>query len=244
MFELHLNEDFHVRSTFSNGVHSIEENIQAALDRGIKRICCVDRVTSQTQWVPDFVATIHLLRKKYHTEIEIFSGIEAQFLDATGRLDLPKNIEGIDHIFAVANDFPYQDNLYKTTEIRQMLMYDTVSKEQLIRHLVRATTGAMWKYRNVVISHLFSILPKIGLHENDVPTDYIAAIARAAIQTDSMIELSERYLCPSAEITRLISSMGVKMPISSNSQTKEHIGLYRYIVEVQEEIFADQALNV
>lgn len=244
MFALHLKEDFHVHSTFSDGLHSIEENVCTAIERGIRKMCCVDVVTQSVQWIPDFVETIRNLRVKYASHIELYAGVEAKFLDDIGTLDLPQNLDGINYIFAADHAFPYKGNLYMPTEVRQMLVYESVKPEALIRNLARTVTGAMWKYqhteRQVVIAHLFSILPKVGIRENSVPLDYIAGIARAASYTNSMIEISERWLCPSPEITRVLLSMGVKMPISSDSHSKEHIGRYRYVVEVQEELFSDQ----
>jgi histidinol phosphatase-like PHP family hydrolase len=50
-----LTEDMHVHSTFSDGLHSPAENIRQAEQVGLKRLCCVDHVRRDTEWLGDFV---------------------------------------------------------------------------------------------------------------------------------------------------------------------------------------------
>ncbi|MCU0240648.1 MAG: PHP domain-containing protein, partial [Pyrinomonadaceae bacterium] len=71
-------EDMHVHSTFSDGVNSITENLQEAEKVGLKKLCCVDHVRRETDWVSDFVKAIETEKSK--TNIQIFSGLETKLL--------------------------------------------------------------------------------------------------------------------------------------------------------------------
>ncbi|MBN8587346.1 MAG: PHP domain-containing protein [Rhodothermia bacterium] len=230
--KLNLKEDLHIHSTFSDGADSIEENIKMAIGRGLTHICCVDHVRKSTNWVPNYVDQIHQLRRKYEGQIKIGIGIEAKFLNASGELDLPENIEGVEYIFAADHQFPYGNDIYHPRQIKELINEGLVKQEVLFRHLIRATIGAMWKYSDdatVVIAHLFSILPKIGLLEQDIHLELKAALARAAIETGSLIEISERWQCPQLESAHFLWEMGVQMPVSTDSHKKETIGEYQFV---------------
>jgi putative hydrolase len=53
-----LSEDYHVHSTFSDGVSTVAENVQAARQRGLRTLCLVDHVRRDSAWVPDFVTAV------------------------------------------------------------------------------------------------------------------------------------------------------------------------------------------
>lgn len=232
-----LSADWHVHSTFSDGLDSIEQNVKVAIQRGIKTLGCVDHVRRDTKWLPSYVETVRQIRRKYEGKITLYCCIEAKFLDASGTLDVPELVDGIDYIFAADHQFPYGKDILKPNQVKELLDEELVTKETLFRHLIRATIGAMWKYPNVVIAHLFSILPKVGLKEEDVPLELLAALARAAIETDTPIEVSERWTCPNLDTARFLWDMGVTMPVSTDSHKKETIGLYNHIVRIKSHLF-------
>ena len=230
--KINLREDLHIHSTFSDGADSIEDNIRMAISRGLTHICCVDHVRQDTNWVPNYVDQIHQFRRKYGDQIKISIGIEAKFINAAGELDLPDSLEGVEYIFAADHQFPYGIDIYTPRQIKELLDEGLEQQEVLFRHLIRATIGAMWKYSEqatVVIAHLFSILPKVGLMEQDIHIELKAALARAAIETGSLIEISERWQCPQLESAHFLWEMGVEMPVSTDSHKKETIGEYQFV---------------
>ena len=74
-------------SLFSDGTSTVAENVRMARRRGLRRICLVDHVHSDTEWVVRFALAVHAVRAV--PGIEVLSGLEATLLDRTGRLDVP-----------------------------------------------------------------------------------------------------------------------------------------------------------
>ncbi|MFZ0974784.1 MAG: PHP domain-containing protein, partial [Solirubrobacteraceae bacterium] len=81
-------QDMHVHSTFSDGAHSLEENVAEAESLGLVELGCVDHVRVDTDWVPAYAAAVAALRER--TEVRLQCGIEAKLLDTAGALDLPE----------------------------------------------------------------------------------------------------------------------------------------------------------
>lgn len=232
-----ITEDMHVHSTFSDGANTIEENVQRAVAMGLKRICCVDHVRVGTTWVPEMVAEVKRLRLEY--PIEILCAVEAKFLDANGRLDCPANLpSGVDHIYAADHQVPLGDACYKPGEVIDAMATMTISKDQVLAQLVKATVSAMRNYDNVVIAHLFSILPKIGIGENEVSLALLEQIAEAAVETNTPIEIDERWKCPGLRSVVLLKSMGVDIWFSTDSHKVSDIGKYSYASKIYRAVAA------
>ena len=74
-----LTEDFHIHSLFSDGTSTIAENVRVARQRGMTRICIVDHVRRDTDWVPRFAQAVQAVRDL--PGIDILAGVEAKILD-------------------------------------------------------------------------------------------------------------------------------------------------------------------
>lgn len=164
--------------------------------------------------------------------MDVFVGVEAKILDGTGRLDLPSDLRGVDFLYAADHQFPLGDRLFSPREIRQKLQAGVLSEEQLIAALVNATLGVLNRYPRVVLAHLFSILPKIGLHEDDVPLSRISDLAEAAKCAQAVVEIDERWRCPSQRTVQVFWQAGVPIFRSTDSHSKETIGVYSYVPSV------------
>ena len=221
-----LLEDMHVHSTFSDGLHSPAENIQQAEASGLHRLCCVDHVRRDTTWLGDFASEIS--RLKANSTVQVFSGIETKLLNQAGDLDMPDEIGGIDFIYIADHQFPLGDTAYPPNQVKEMLASGTVTPLKLYRSLVEATGRALQRHRRVVIAHLFSILPKVGLSELEVPEELIAGLAQTAHATGAQLEVDERWKCPSLRTVEIFQQVGVPIRWSTDSHRKEKIGKYQY----------------
>lgn len=90
--------DFHTHTLYSHGKGTIEENVRAALERGLHTVGITDHgpghffigirgVTAFNKIKREIVS----LRKKYR-DIEILFGVEANIVDVDGTIDVPASI--------------------------------------------------------------------------------------------------------------------------------------------------------
>ena len=237
-----LAEDYHVHSVFSDGVSTLEQNVGAARERGLRRLCLVDHVRRDTGWVPDFAAAVQPLRET--AGIDILAGVEAKILDRTGRLDLPEGTsaaDGIDLVLIADHQFPAEHGPVQPEQVRAGLASGELAAAEMIDCLAEATAGALGRLERPVLAHLFSVLPKIGLDEADVPYRVLAMLAGRASSTGAMIEVNEKWSCPSARVLRAFASAGVPIVASTDSHDCKDIGVYDCVARTLDAAFAGAA---
>ncbi|MCB0861831.1 MAG: PHP domain-containing protein [Solirubrobacterales bacterium] len=228
-------QDMHVHSTFSDGNNTIEENIEEAESLGLQQLTCVDHVRVDTDYLPDYVEAIEHLRPT--TGIELICGIEAKLLNTAGDLDLPPVLpEGIDRIYAADHQVPLADGPHHPREVKAAIEDGSMTAQNVIAAIIESTANASEKYDHMVIAHMFSILPKIGLDESAVPEEALASLAETVGRTGNMIEISERWRCPTARSLRPFVDAGVPILLSTDSHKREHIGRYEFGRAVWQEI--------
>jgi putative hydrolase len=81
----------------------------------------------------------------------------------------------------------------------------------------------------LVLAHVFSILPKGGLTEAEVPDTLVHELVTAAAETNTIVEVSERWHCPSARIVGAMRAGGVPLVCSTDSHAAATIGRYQYV---------------
>lgn len=227
-------EDNHVHSTFSDGKGTIAENIAAAEARGLERLTCVDHVRVDTAWAPDFVRAVRAADEE--TEIELRCGLEAKLLDTTGSLDIPADLGGADYIYAADHQVPLASGPTHPREVKAAIESGEMTALEVLEAIIEATTNAVERHENVVIAHLFSVLPKIGLVESEVPAELVAGLAAAADRNGARIEIDERWSCPGAATLAPFRELGVPILLSTDSHKPDSIGRYEYCLGVLSEL--------
>ena len=234
-----LLEDHHVHSTFSDGISSLEENIAEAERAGLHHLGCVDHVRVDATYVPDYVAAVRRLQSA--TTLVLSVGVEAKILDTFGRLDLPVDGLGdVDRVYAADHQFPWRDGPHSPRAVKAWIDAGEATAALCIETLVEATIAAMRGYRRhpLVLAHLFSILPKVDLSEEQVPSAFLARLAAVAADTGTIVEISERWRCPSPRTIRALRAAGVALVCSTDSHAAATIGRYEYVRSTLRELAA------
>ena len=231
-----LVQDMHVHSTFSDGRNSIAENVAEAEGLGLAELTCVDHVRESTDWVAAYVAAVEEARR--HTALTLHCAVEAKILDTEGRLDLPADLRGVDAIYAADHQVPTAGGPQDPAAVRLRIADGAVSADAVVEALVAATAASVRRYDHVVIAHLFSVLPKLGLTEDGVPLALIDELAAAAAERGARIEVDERWRCPSARTLRPFLVRGVPLLLSTDSHRRETIGRFAYCLDVVRELEA------
>ncbi len=218
--------DYHVHSTWSDDAESpLEDNLAAAQRRGLATICMVEHVRTNSAWVADFVAAANGLRPR--PGIDVLIGLEAKLLNPEGTLDIPPDATGLDHILVADHQWPTADGPRTPTQIRALVADGTRGKTELIADLVDATAAAVQRYQHCIVAHLWSILPKVGFHEDDVPDAALAHLARAAARGRAWVEVNEKWSCPGVRTLRHLVAAGVPLVLSTDAHHCRDVGVYR-----------------
>jgi putative hydrolase len=231
-----LRQDMHVHSTFSDGHDSIADNVAEAEALGLSELGCVDHVRADSDWVAAYVAEAR--RVAAQTDVALSCAVEAKLLDAAGTLDTPPQLPAVDAIYAADHQVPLHDGPGHPRAVGEQIAAGELHAYDVLEAIVSATAGCLDRPEPIVIAHLFSVLPKIGLDETDVPQTLLDELADAAARTTSRVEISERWRCPSARTLLPFAHRGVEILVSTDSHRRDTIGRYTYCAAVLGELDA------
>ncbi len=227
-------EDMHVHSVFSDGTGTLEQNLATATRRGLSRLTFVDHVRVETDWVSSFVRAVRTIAES--TPIEVRCGLEAKLLDLTGALDLPADTGGADYVYIADHRVPTADGPADPATVRTLIASGELDAATVIADIIEATLNSLWLEERAVIAHLFSVLPKLGLDESQVPMADMERLAAAAAKAGARIEISERWRCPSLRTLGAFDRVGVPILLSTDSHNPDTIGRYEYCTSILERL--------
>jgi putative hydrolase len=226
--DLALDEDFHVHSTFSDGESTLTQNVRAARERGLRTLALVDHVRRDTRWLPEFTAAVAGLRDRDGPRL--LAGVEAKILDCSGRLDLPPVLDGIDLVLIADHQFPGDSGPVHPAQARTAIGRGAMTAAEAIDRLCQATANALEATgRRCLLAHLFSLLPKLGLDEAMVPEPLLAELARRVSLAGAMVEINEKWACPSARVVAAMMAAGVTVVAGSDSHHCRDVGVYQSV---------------
>ncbi len=236
-------DDYHVHSTWSDdAVSPLEDNLASAARRGLRTICMVEHVRRSSEWVPEFVAAADALRPR--RDLRVLIGVEAKILDVEGAIDLPPGVDGLDHVLIADHQMPVGDRCCTPREIVSLLQDGTVVVDELVTGLVDATVGAVKACDHAILAHLFSILPKVGIEEDDVPDAAIAHLAQGVAASGAWVEVNEKWACPSVRTLRYLAGAGVPLVLSTDAHHCDRVGAYDWAPAARAEALGVGALGV
>ena len=231
-----LASDGHVHSTFSDGVSDPAANLHAARDTGLTSMVMADHVRASSVWLPAFVSAVDELRQDA-AGLRILIGVETRMLDAAGRLDLPSRLDGVERVLIADHQYPTPDGPVGPAIIGDALRARQTDPDTVVRQLIGAMVAAMTRVdRPAVLVHPFSILPKMGLTEADIPDDALLTLANRCRETDTPVEVNEKWACPGPAVAGVLHRAGVGLVAGSDAHHSAAVGRYRHVREVFEAV--------
>ncbi len=206
--------DLHTHTVHSHGTGTVEDNVKAAIEKGLGKIVISDHgprhLCYNIKDVDAYLRDIDTMRKKYQSDIEVLSGVELNLLSAQGDVDLPP-------AYADSFDvklFGYHKLVhYKTLSDKlRMLLFKTSSEKAITRN-TQAYLNAMDKNKIDIIVHI-----GYGL-----PVD-ILKVARHAVKKGVVLEINAKHPEFTVEELKECARMGVKFSIGSDAHSPERVG--------------------
>lgn len=225
---MQLDQDMHVHSTFSDGRHRPEEVIASARARGLRMLGFADHVRRDTDWLPDYVAHLRDMRVR-NPDVELVIGVESKMTDSRGTLDIPDDIGGVERVLVADHRLPVGGELLGPRQVRERLNDGRLQIRDVVNALLCAYQGCIERYQSLQIAHPLSFLAKVGIHEWQVPMATMYRLARLMAAKGTVVEVSERWRCPSSPIVRILRRAGVTVVASTDAHDARDVGRYHYV---------------
>ena len=218
-----LSGDYHTHTKYSRHNHgkgSIEENVKAAVEKGLSQVAITDHGFNQWAYgvrrsdMARVKADIENARERY--PIEVLMGVEANLISANGDIDIiESDYENLDILLCGFH------KLVKTPRKRDWFFifknilsgfFHITTRRQRERN-TNAFINAMKKYDIDVITHL----------NHGCKVD-VAKVAKVAKETNTYIELNGKRLGMTDKEILTAYNEGVKFIIDSDAHSPSRVG--------------------
>ncbi|WP_046527957.1 MULTISPECIES: PHP domain-containing protein [Cellulomonas] len=239
MTQPRLDGDHHVHSTFSDDARSTPaENLAAARRAGLREIRMVDHVRASSTHVPAMLAAVAALPAV--EGLRVLTGVEAKILDVTGTIDAPRDVlaalgtpSGADRVLLADHQVPGTDGPWSPSTTLRLLDEGRVTRADVVELVVTGTLRAVERAGRAQLAHPFSILPKVGIAEDDVPDDLLDALAGVLVATGTPVEVNEKWRCPGPRVVERWRAAGVVLVASTDAHHADDVGVYRWLRDAQ-----------
>lgn len=224
--------DYHTHTKYSHAKGTVEENIIAALNRGMKEIGISEHgpktlfVGVSEKKLHRIADEIDVLKDKYK-EIKILFNMEANLLDLEGNIDVPESIAPRLDMLLVG----FHPNIKPSMGYLPMLYNNCLarfsdSKKKKARKL---NTTAMI---NAINKHEIDIITHPG-HKIDIDTHHLA---KACATRNTALEINCRQGHKLKDFVDIALEEGVKFYINSDAHDPKDVGLMEKGIEIAEQL--------
>lgn len=242
---MNLIGDYHTHTLYSHGKGSIRENVEVAIDKGLKEIAICDHGPGHYGFgvkrgdLAKMRMEVDQLNIEYKGKIKVLLGLEANIIGFDGTLDVDDDIIGYLDILLVGYHYGILPK-----SLRDGLLYyilNPISKlvpplnKRLLDLNTRAFVKAIKKYNIYAITHPGA---KVPLN--------IEVLARECVKTKTKLEINVKHGELSVENLKLAAKTGVKFLVSSDAHRPEDVGNVSKSIEraKEAEIPLDRVSNI
>lgn len=235
--------DYHTHTIYSHGKGTIEENVKAAISRGLKEIVISDHGPGHVTYgvrlneLKKMRKEVDELNKKYDN-INILLGVEANLIGCNGDIDVGKEeLKLVDkllvgfHNGAMPKTLKDGWNLY----LRNYLSKVIPTMRQSSRKInTDAMINAINRYNIDIITH-----PGAKI---DIDT---GRLAEAAAKRGTALEINSSHGYLTVEYVKIAMKYGVNFTIDSDAHHPENVGNVEHGIKVAAEagLTEDRILN-
>lgn len=215
--------DYHTHTRHSDGRGTVLENIEAAVDRGLKELAITDHGPKSIGTGVPGPETFLTIRNEVaglaprFPEIKVLVGAETAVISRDGRLDLPDEIiRQLDLLIAGLHPYYLPENLGDALYFTLPNLVVRLNKslwEKMRCTNTKALIGAMEKYSVDFISHPNLMMP-VDLDE----------LARSCAGNGTALEVNTGHNYNKEDIVRAAARHGSKLVINSDAHYPATVG--------------------
>lgn len=234
---MRLTADYHTHTVHSHGTGSVNDNVEAAIERGLTTVGIADHSVSHLTYgvkrkrFGHYIQCIELAKRKYEEKIQIKRGIELNLVGLDGSVDLP---DGYD--FDVLILGYHKAAVCKNIKTAWCFFagykpFGGNSKKKITEAYMRA----IQKNNITIVAH-----PGYG-----VPIDY-EKIAQACADYGTLFEINNKHTELQQTHIDIVSGTGAKFVISSDAHSPQDVGraVHAMALAKQSGLSLDQIVNV
>ncbi|NLY70121.1 MAG: PHP domain-containing protein [Clostridiales bacterium] len=216
--------DIHTHTIFSHGKGTIEDNVKAAISKGLSSIGIAEHGPGHVLYgvkrkqLPVMKKEIERLKSEYK-DIEILLGVEANIINPSGRLDVTSDdIKKLDYVLAGYHYATFGEKPLKAlkTHIVNFRVFN------------RKTKDTKQKIYNtaLVIKALYENDIKVLTHPGDKGDFDLMAIAKACEETNTLMEINTWHNAPLISQLKELIKTQVLFVISSDAHSPDRVGFF------------------
>lgn len=233
--------NFHTHTTFSDGAHTVEENIQAALAKKMRALGfsdhsftpCDTSYCMKREDVLPYLACISEMKKRYERQIELYAGLELDYYSQADTDPFDYWIASVHYIIKDGICYPLDESPQKQkTCIREAFCGNTIDFAKcyfdMVAEMVERTKPAF-------VGH-FDLINKFGLMPTD-SEEYRKAARQALeqvvkicpyveVNTGAMSRGWRTVPYPEKFLLQTLLEFGGQVILSSDSHNKDHLTYY------------------
>lgn len=212
---MRITSDLHTHTVHSHGTGSVDDNVRAAIEKGLSEIAIADHSVGHLAYgvrdVEAYLRAIEDAKKTYADTIKVKSALELNILNEDGLLDIPKGYEDCFDYLA----FGFHKFAGFTGFANKLRMYlpKSESKKAVDRN-TRAYINAIERYKIDFVTH-----PGYGL-----PIDKLR-VAEAAVKRGTRLEINNKHPEFTEEELKSCMELGVLFTINSDAHSPEKVGI-------------------
>lgn len=228
--------DYHTHTRYSHGTGKIEQNVQAAIKRGLRAIGISEHGPGNIGLrirLEDFYKMrdeIERLKLKY-TGIHILLGCEANVISLDGDLDISDDVLAIlDYAMVGLHPLIWPRSLKDGFGLLvENILARTIASKGLLEKVMEQNTIALIK---AISKNKIKIITHPGLH---LPID-TAKLAQAAAQNGTALEINAGHGYMTKEFVTIARANGAKFAIGSDAHHPKNVGNFKKALEIVEKV--------
>lgn len=207
---MRLTADYHTHTVYSHGKGKVEDNVSAAVERGLETIGIADHCTANFMYgiksrsISSYIEEIERVKRIYSDSIEVKAGIELNLTGLDGSVDMPGGVK-----------FDFVIMGYHKAVIPRNL--NTLWTFATARFWENKITQA---YMRAIQKQKIDILAHLGY---GVPVNY-KKVAQACRDYGTLFEINNKHPEFKAEDLKAAASTKVKFVVSSDAHSPKHVG--------------------
>lgn len=253
--EMNYPYNFHSHTDYCDGANKAEEMLLAAIGLGLKSYGFSSHapVSFPNNWcmkedtLTDYILEIDRLKNKYKDRIEVYCGLETDFIDEFSRASLFRNIKGLDYLFGSIHylyenprdylfciDEPFKDFQKGLMQVFKNDPAAIVKRfYELTRKMISTDPPDVVGHIDKIKLNLSKIVP--NLEQQDWYLEEIEKLIECLAEHQPIVEVNTRGIYkgfisepyPSILILKKLREKGIRISLNSDAhQPSEILGLY------------------